>query len=158
MIVDVICAYLRMPVEDGDSAEPQVRATAQRIIHRNVVDARVSGRPLWRDLDIDLSGAVLNDFVLRNCVVQALDLSGARFTGVTRLALISAGRTIAMSGAQFERTVDLSQLDNVDLTDVLIHADSVVRTTLPSGWLATIADADGYLRVYRHRARWSRSR
>jgi hypothetical protein len=156
MIVDVLCAYLRMPADD-DVAEPSVRATAQRIVHRNLVDTRDATQPLWQDLHIDLSGAVLHDFVLENCRVRGLDLSDVRFTGNARLAGISTRRRITLARAQFERNVDLSSLRNVNLTDVLIYADSFGRATLPSGWLATVADAEGYLRVYDYarRAVWS---
>ncbi len=107
-IVEVICAYLRMPyavpAERDASPEPeathdqaesvtdkkpdtgydpleerQVRLAAQRILARHLRPA--DGSKFWPDIDIDLSGAVLIDFDLSPCSVRVADFAATTFTG-----------------------------------------------------------------------------
>ncbi|MEV6825485.1 pentapeptide repeat-containing protein [Amycolatopsis sp. NPDC051102] len=100
-IVDVMCAYLRMPFtppgeELGDQADPaeieasrarneerQVRLAAQRILGTHLAPERV-GVPAgnyWPDVDIDLTGATLIDFEFAGCKLRTAAFDGARFLG-----------------------------------------------------------------------------
>lgn len=98
-IVDVICAYLRMPyeqptesAESGDPStaraerfhrveEQQVRLTAQDILTRHMHPDRST---FWRDTDLNLTGAILvNGIDLRRCRVRTARFDGAVFTGHT---------------------------------------------------------------------------
>ena len=108
-IVNVICAYLRMPfsptspntkaqpvaVEDeeepeiGDSwqQERQVRLTAQRILADHLRDDRAKDKRstdppsprFWPGIHLDLAGATLINFGLEDCVMAGADFSGATF-------------------------------------------------------------------------------
>jgi uncharacterized protein YjbI with pentapeptide repeats len=109
-IVDVICAYLRMPAPQAEPAvgtrwaeereaspqeahrreELQVRKTAQRILAAHLrdetyADQRANGPPpdtFWAEINtIDLAGAHLVDFGLVDCRVDVLNFNGATFTG-----------------------------------------------------------------------------
>ncbi|WP_336214332.1 pentapeptide repeat-containing protein [Nonomuraea sp. LPB2021202275-12-8] len=118
-IVDVICAYLRMPYtlppDETGPAEPavpratiagaaaptgrdpreerQVRLTAQRILTDHLRYWNPLARRWWRprstdfnarhwaDIRLDLTGATLIDFNLRNCRVNDAKFDRATFTG-----------------------------------------------------------------------------
>lgn len=124
-IVDVICAYLRMPhdVEDlrmlhdhnkddqppslggagvkdeSVAQERQVRLTAQRILARHLRIKESSLHPeatCWGRLDIDLSGATLIDLDF-----QCLDLHLARFDGAQFVGLAIFNDSIFTSYASF---------------------------------------------------------
>jgi uncharacterized protein YjbI with pentapeptide repeats len=101
-IVDVICAYLRMPYSapdpqadgsaiDADAGqERQVRVTAQRILAGHLRAAPVgaggdeeSHPQWWEDVVLDLAGATLVDFDFQRCEVRQANFTGARFTGRT---------------------------------------------------------------------------
>jgi uncharacterized protein YjbI with pentapeptide repeats len=97
-IVDVICAYLRMPYDDPDEPatgpgarqERQVRVTAQRILARHlrsaVVGAGGDDEPNpqgWADVALDLAGATLVDFDFQRCQVRQANFTGATFLGRT---------------------------------------------------------------------------
>jgi uncharacterized protein YjbI with pentapeptide repeats len=85
-IVNVLCAYLRMPpplAEDATGAERveqerQVRLTAQRILRAHL---RPHPTLFWPDVDLDLTGASLHDLDLVDCHVRTARFHGARFTG-----------------------------------------------------------------------------
>lgn len=97
MIVNVLCAYLRMPFatstteyaaaaessnESQQTQEQQVRTTAQRILLDHVCVRSDDGRArFWPDISLDLSGAVLIDFDAAGCTVSGAMFSGAAFTG-----------------------------------------------------------------------------
>jgi uncharacterized protein YjbI with pentapeptide repeats len=109
-IVDVICAYLRMPytppeeqapVEDAPAEahtryenrrqEQQVRLTAQNILSRNlrvIVQHRrrrwhrtPPPAPAWPGIRLNLTGAFLLEFSLTNCQLDYADFTHAQFTG-----------------------------------------------------------------------------
>ncbi|GIG67245.1 pentapeptide repeat-containing protein [Phytomonospora endophytica] len=87
MIVEVICAYLRMPFDPDDAGayaheERLVRRTAQRVLIRHTHPRRSNGEPhdgYWPGMSLDLSGAALVDFRLRRAVVASVDFVGATF-------------------------------------------------------------------------------
>jgi len=102
-IVDLICGYLRIrrdvpkpdsPLEadatagaDASSApgrdEAEVRATAQKILkaHLNKDDALNEAQEFWPDTRLDLHGARLEDFSLRECQLGYVDFRNAEFVG-----------------------------------------------------------------------------
>jgi hypothetical protein len=71
-IVDVICAYLRMPGDDRS-----VRQAAQAMLTRHLNPTGA----FWSQISLDLTGAALSD----------LDLSGCRIDGFLRLAHATLG-------------------------------------------------------------------
>ena len=102
-IVEVICAYLRMPDPEvwtdtetpGDShherarsrrEEHQVRRAAQNVIIDHVrPDRGETGQPtnpkFWPDIDLDLMGAVLHNWNFDGCHVRRATFSYAQFHG-----------------------------------------------------------------------------
>ncbi|WP_329084758.1 MULTISPECIES: pentapeptide repeat-containing protein [unclassified Streptosporangium] len=100
-IVDVICAYLRMPPvpaapEEGESTgqekavdpqELQVRATAQGILRNHLRWSRSEPvRPVtfWPDIDLDLTGAWLVKPAFVDCRMREARFGGVRFEGFAR--------------------------------------------------------------------------
>jgi Pentapeptide repeats (9 copies) len=118
-IVNVLCAYLRMPSDDADgSQERQVRRAAQRTLTDHLRDnlgyqlKTDSSDTFWADMDLDLSGAVLVDFAARNCSVRSADFTGtefhgdgwftgASFSGVARFESALFAGDARFSGARF---------------------------------------------------------
>jgi hypothetical protein len=120
IIVDVICAYLRMPFSPtapaikpepeateapevpaaeterrtegaGDTwrQEGQVRLTARHILTEHLARNRPRNGPndppnprFWPDIRLNLDGATLIDFDLRDCQVAEATFNGATFAGV----------------------------------------------------------------------------
>lgn len=99
-IVDVICAYLRMPYllpndnppdEDAPAdahtrheqrrQELQVRLTAQRILTAHL---RADAGIFWPGIDLDLTEAQLHRFDLTNCHIRNAQFGKAQFSGDTR--------------------------------------------------------------------------
>lgn len=122
-VVDVICAYLRMPYippdessapgspgQPGRAKELQVRLTAQRILAEHLRDVTCSGErhdgpvpeAFWPGISlIDLTGAHLVDFNLSGCRVDVIECNRAAFTGESlfRALLCDLG---LFQGAAFE--------------------------------------------------------
>jgi hypothetical protein len=120
IIVDVICAYLRMPFSPTAPAiktepeateapdvpaaeterktertgntwqqEKQVRLTAQHILTKHLANHRPRNAPtdppnprFWPDTRLNLDGATLINFDLRDCRVAETTFNGATFAGV----------------------------------------------------------------------------
>lgn len=109
-VLDVLCAYLRRPFDDGDPAEAQVRRTAQRVIRASLPTAG-SGPPYT----LDLSGARLDRF----------NLSGKH------VGLLGAQGATIVNGASF---TDTSFSGSVFLTGASVHGPvAFVRTTFGAG-------------------------
>ncbi|MGX7829057.1 pentapeptide repeat-containing protein [Actinokineospora sp. 24-640] len=110
-IVNVLCAYLRMPYTlpddppDTDTTtdpdlrkelttehrdrtqEREVRLTAQRILAHHLQPGPDTDNPattFWSDIDLDLTGATLINFTLTNCTAHTADFGEATFTGTAR--------------------------------------------------------------------------
>ncbi len=99
-IVNVICAYLRMPFTpldaqppaDADEAqlkahqeqvqEREVRLAAQRILTDHLEPA--NRRTFWPDIDLDFTGAHLITFSLEDRRVRTASFNGATLTGNAR--------------------------------------------------------------------------
>jgi uncharacterized protein YjbI with pentapeptide repeats len=115
-IVDVICAYLRMPYappEDEPPAEDapaevrtqrqelQVRMTAQRILgaHLRLDVPEV----FWACIDIDLTEAHLHKFDLVGCQVKSASFKGAQFSGDANCGETRFDKGAVFSGARFDK-------------------------------------------------------
>jgi hypothetical protein len=153
-VVEVFCAYLRMPsCENPRSPEPdvaqeqQVRMTAQRILHAHLLP----GDPkFWPDTDLDLRGATLLDWHLvdrevrkmlctRTKFVGPARFRGTHFTGEARFAYTSFdslaefklarfdGRAY-FNGAEFGDAVEFDDAHAGPLSDDVEHA-------WPAGWV-----------------------
>lgn len=69
---------------DVDQRERQVRSTVQRILTLHLRPGDDPRRPLgsfWPDIDLDLSGAMLDDFQLDDCRLRTARFDGTRFIG-----------------------------------------------------------------------------
>jgi uncharacterized protein YjbI with pentapeptide repeats len=111
-VVNVLCAYLRMPYQTPDEQTPaehrarteelQVRLTAQRILADHLHPGDDPRRPdiaFWPDADLDLTHATLIDLTLDDCAIRTIRLDGAQLTGETRFA-----RTTVTGRAEFRQS------------------------------------------------------
>lgn len=124
-IVNVLCAYLRMPyappeqIEEPDTAlrqenerreqEHQVRLTAQGILSTHLrpdqdASEGSSTDRFWPAMDLDLSGATLVNFRLSGCHVRNATFVAARFTGDTRFST-ARFRRVWFTRARFDGDV-----------------------------------------------------
>jgi len=103
-IVNVLCAYLRMPFTPPNDAEEEmepervdahqdrvqereVRLAAQRLLATHVHPGEDRANPVstfWTDIDLDLSGATLMAFDLSDCVVRTAGFVNTTFTHTAR--------------------------------------------------------------------------
>lgn len=121
-IVNVLCAYLRMPFDpgegDGRREEREVRRAAQRILATHL---RPGADTHWPDTDLDLTGATLVELDFYGCRPRAAVFTGARFHGFTDLAEADFPR-----GAQFDR----ARFHGLaTFADARFHADADFGTT-----------------------------
>jgi hypothetical protein len=124
-IVNVLCAYLRMPFTppadtppDDDAEETvvarfearaqerQVRLTAQRILadHLGPGPGPAPVDTFWPDIMLDLTGATLIDFSLADCRVGDVMFDRAWFTGHVSFSGAEFAGHVSFSGAQFAGT------------------------------------------------------
>jgi uncharacterized protein YjbI with pentapeptide repeats len=117
-IVNVVCAYLRMPPEAtappvGDPAESdrisetQVRLEAQAILAKHLKETDAAGqrsRSYWPEIDVDLTGAKLADLNLSHCHPRSVVLRDARLSGHIDFSGITADDAIDLSAAEFTGT------------------------------------------------------
>lgn len=117
-IVNVICAYLRMPFSaeaptgspgDAWQQERQVRLTAQRVLIEHLRNdtagdqrsTEPSSPRFWPDISLDLVGATLINFDFQNGVTAAADFTGAAFRGDTQFAGVTFGNDVTFNDATF---------------------------------------------------------
>ena len=127
-IIDVVCAYLRMPLREdasspgsGRESELEVRRAGQRLIIRHVYTVGVSDRDgeeirsedFWPDLDIDLSGASLDEFKLVFCECRSLTLDKATITGPMGLDGTKVREKVSCEGTTFRGGVVVAGLEAV---------------------------------------------
>ncbi|MET8847558.1 pentapeptide repeat-containing protein [Amycolatopsis sp. NPDC004625] len=109
-IVNVLCAYLRMPFDDPekDLEELQVRKTAQRILllHLRPGSAEEPGGGFWPDVDLDFSGAKLVGLTLTHCSIRSITCYGAGFFGLA-----------SFRGTEFRTKADFNQATFHDRVD-----------------------------------------
>ncbi|NUT94051.1 MAG: pentapeptide repeat-containing protein [Saccharothrix sp.] len=109
-VVEVLCAYLRMPYtppEDQPDEAPErrqeleVRRTAQRILSLHLHPGPDPDKPVptfWSDTDLDLTGATLVGFDLTGCRFRGATFDRTSFRGQTRFEGTRFG-----AGARFAR-------------------------------------------------------
>ncbi|MDQ3765214.1 MAG: pentapeptide repeat-containing protein [Actinomycetota bacterium] len=117
-IVDVICAYLRMPYTAPEKQPPaedapaeartgyenrrqelQVRLAAQRILAAHLRPD--SGDAFWTGINLDLTEAHLYQLDLTNCHTQKVQFGGARFSGNAMFGEAQFGGSAVFTRAQF---------------------------------------------------------
>lgn len=94
-VLNVLCAYLRMPFEPGHEQEKHVRIAGQRILAEHL---RPDSGAFWPDVDLDLRGATLFDFQFDRCRVGSAQFTAATFDGDADL-----GGTTFLERADFDR-------------------------------------------------------
>jgi uncharacterized protein YjbI with pentapeptide repeats len=153
-IVDIVCAYLRMPHDDAaaDGAqEGQVRQTAQRLLVRHL---RASDPDTyWPGVRIDLHGARLVDFDASGCTFGEAHLTGVVFDGTTRLdyAVFDAG--LDLTGSRFDgqarlyrmRCPSAARFDDVAFTgDVELTGADLTRASFAGATFGGAASFDEF--------------
>ena len=123
-IVNVLCAYLRMPytlpgdppTDDADDTlitthrervqEREVRLAAQRILahHLRPEDNPDPVETFWADIDLDLTGATLINLDLSNCTTRAVQFLQATFTGPADFTRATFTGTADFDGANLPST------------------------------------------------------
>jgi len=110
MIVNVFCAYLRMPYERDDEhlEELQVRKTAQRILllHLRPGKPEAPNEGFWPDIDLDFSGAKLVGLTLTHCSIRSIVCYGTTFFELA-----------AFRGTEFRSKADFNTAEFRDRVD-----------------------------------------
>ena len=169
-VLDVLCAYLRMPItDDTNGRERQVRLTAQRLI----TDTLPWGHdPDPRAFHLDLTGATLENFRLEGRRIGRLVASHSRFHGVAALGELRATKPVLLTGAVFDGRVDLHHAQlagglslrdatfagEVTITGAAVGTFLDVRTTPPAGLTGTLSVTDGTARIDGDPTPWIRER
>ncbi|MCR6487162.1 pentapeptide repeat-containing protein [Amycolatopsis sp. OK19-0408] len=117
-IVNVLCAYLRMPFDDHATnlEELQVRKTAQRIIRQHLRPGP-PGEPdtgFWPGVDLDFSGATLVGLNLTHCVIRSITCYETRFSDLTSFRGSEFLGKADFNKATFENRVDFRGVEFVD--------------------------------------------
>ncbi len=129
-IVEVLCAYLRMPSIPGDhialnasaetgkggvTEELLVRGAAGQILVRHLrpyafteAGDRKPNPSFWQDIDLNLSGATLYEWNMASCVVRRATFQRASFHGQTLFTHAKFRQEAQFSGARFSGTADFS--------------------------------------------------
>ncbi|OLZ53542.1 hypothetical protein BS329_12265 [Amycolatopsis coloradensis] len=173
-IVNVICAYLRMPF-DPASADPeakqeiQVRLTAERLLglHLRYVEGETNGA-FWPDIDLDLVGAKLTKLKLVKCRIRSAvfqetefadttsfrnttftskaDFNNARFTGLVDFRSVDFGSVGSQfKGALFESETDFGEKTVARLNGAVTRTDHGLRRKWPKDWSErAIPGREGY--------------
>ncbi|MFJ9661559.1 pentapeptide repeat-containing protein [Streptomyces griseoflavus] len=133
-IVDVMCAYLRMPfdipqeldlasttayaiqgaAENEGQQEIQVRLTAQNLLRRRLSKKSAETGDHWGDLRIDLTGATLITLNLSGCEFREGVFTNTHFIGTTRFASSTSTGLSMFRGARFSGFTDFSSFEFAD--------------------------------------------
>ncbi|MDQ2883940.1 MAG: pentapeptide repeat-containing protein [Actinomycetota bacterium] len=124
-IVDVICAYLRMPftppvdkapAEDAPAEahtryenhrqELQVRLTAQRILAAHLRPDSPDG--FWTGIDLDFTQAHLHMLDLSGCHVRTAQFNGAKFAGDAEFNGARFGGAAGFRGVRFSKDAEFN--------------------------------------------------
>ncbi|MDS0137480.1 MULTISPECIES: pentapeptide repeat-containing protein [unclassified Amycolatopsis] len=108
-IVNVFCAYLRMPHGPGkDAEELQVRKAAQRILmlHLRPGRAEQPSGDFWPDTDLDFSGAELVGLTLTHCSIRSIVCYETKFLGLA-----------SFRGTEFRTKADFNKAEFADRVD-----------------------------------------
>jgi hypothetical protein len=112
-IVNLLCAYLRMAAEDTTEQEIEVRRAVQRILARHLRPGDDVEHPVetfWPGMDLDLTGAVLNLFDLKEAWLNNGEFGGAEFVGRTWFDGARFDGHAVFGGAQFERSASFAEV------------------------------------------------
>jgi hypothetical protein len=122
-IVNLICAYLRMPfdpspvgraaVKEARMQELEVRLTAQTLLTSHLRPFDDDGQPVatyWPDIDLKLSNATLVKFSLTHAVVRSAAFQGARFIGPTTLRGATFRMNADFRGTRFSGMADFRRV------------------------------------------------
>ncbi len=114
-IVNVLCAYLRMPCEDTDEEELQVRKTAQRILllHLRPGAPEQPSEGFWPDIDLDFSGARLVGLNLTHCSIRSITCYDTTFSELTSFRGTRFRSKADFNKARFEKRVDFRGVEFV---------------------------------------------
>lgn len=172
-IVDLICAYLRMPREDDVNAaqEEEVRQTEQGVLAAHLRPEETSR--FWPDVRLNLSGARLRSFTFARCRVRTASFADARFHGAAvfrgttfdrsadfrnvRFTGLADFRRVTFDGegpnfrgTSFEGAVDFGEHTTAVLTGALASDDDGSRRKWPNGWVAEpSAERPGWSKLVR---------
>jgi membrane protein implicated in regulation of membrane protease activity len=116
-IVEVLCAYLRMPytlpadsndptIAEAAREEQQVRQAAQFILTRHMRVAGgnpVAGEHLWHDVDLDLTDATLIDWNFHGCHGHQAIFIRTRFLGSAYFGDAAFSGVAVFGGAVFTK-------------------------------------------------------
>ena len=164
-IVNVVCAYLRMPFKPsarGTAEELQVRKTAQRILMLHLRPANEGS--YWPDIDLDVSGATLVEPAWTYCTIRSLrcddvtfvgsatfrgtrfgtkaDFDGARFKGPAEFrGVVFGAANDSFAGVSFEGPTHFSTDSAARLAGA--RATSGAGHTWPAGWVEGPVGEDG---------------
>ncbi|WP_345600648.1 pentapeptide repeat-containing protein [Saccharopolyspora rosea] len=154
-IVDLICAYLRMPFDPADDPqEREVRQVAQNVL---ISHLRADAESFWPDIVLNLAGATLSTFTCTRCRVRSATFAGAefvgpavfrgtefaehadfrnvRFTGLGDFRRVTfGGEGVTFRGARFEGEVDFGTHTEAALTGALVAGTNGVRRKWPAHW------------------------
>ncbi|WP_158075662.1 pentapeptide repeat-containing protein [Actinokineospora bangkokensis] len=135
-VVNVLCAYLRMPYtlpgepppDDADNdltarhrervQEREVRLTAQRILTHHLRpgdDPDTPATTFWADIDLDLTGATLIDLDLASTTIRTARFRGTQFHDLARFTGAQFHDLAWFDGAQFH---DAASFDRAQFHDV----------------------------------------
>ena len=171
-IVNVFCAYLRMPF-DKDDEELQVRKTAQRILllHLRPGSAEQPNGDFWPDVDLDFSGAKLVGLTLTHCSIRSITCYGSTFSELASFrgtefrtkadfntatfegrvdfrGTVFGGERDSFNGASFKGPADFGTKSAARLAGAQAKGGS--PRTWPAGWAESpIADRSGWSQLTR---------
>jgi DNA-binding CsgD family transcriptional regulator len=141
-IVNVLCAYLRMPFVVPDEPPPadaeaglladhtervqerEVRVTAQRLLRDHLRSGDSTNEPVaafWPNIDLDLTGATLVDFDLDHCRVRAVAMQNVQFTGSTSFHETRFAGTASFRESRF---ADHASFENARFADRASFVDA----------------------------------
>ncbi len=169
-IVNVLCAYLRMPFEPdakGSAEEGQVRKTAQRILHLHLQPGEHDDNVMyWPDIDLDFSGTTLAGLTLTHCRIRSIVCYGTTFTELATFrysefrtkadfnnvtfagrvdfrGAVFGGERDTFNGAAFKGPVDFGTKTVARLAGAT--ATTGIARTWPPGWEERpFADREGW--------------
>jgi uncharacterized protein YjbI with pentapeptide repeats len=131
-VLDVICGYLRRPsgppgvTAQVGTAAPAAHAAARALLRARLVP-RQGGAAPWSDLQLDLSGASVQDLDLRGAVLRSATFTGTRFSGVTRLTGVRCAGRVVFTDAVFTGPL---LVDDVDFTGPVRFTGARFDTTV----------------------------
>ncbi|WP_134733398.1 pentapeptide repeat-containing protein [Amycolatopsis nivea] len=167
-IVNVLCAYLRMPL-DGTDEEVQVRKAAQRILmlHLRPGGGEEPNGSYWPDIDLDFSGARLVALTLTHCRIRSIVCYQTKFEEFATFrgtefrskadfheavfreradfrGTVLGGGDDVFRGAKFEKHAEFGTHSEAGLAGALAKPGH--KRTWPPGWTEEPGD-DGWLRL-----------